>query len=299
MLRSKFGTEKIGSALKYIICALVFLFAFSVPSFGGRSTYNLVMYGFMGLLTAAVAVHLILFKNKLNFKKWQIYLIPAFVIFAFVGTAIYSHSFRNWLTLVFLAASFFVLLLAFKIIDDRNIVAVILSLAIFGFAVYFIFHYRKEILNFSNYGNEGFRLGTYFDNQNAIAGVCIVGLSASLYLFLFYKTKIKYFAIIPFLAISLVGVSTGSRTFVVALAVVILTMLFFKFRKHKLLYLMVVALLIVFAIILLNLPFAYTLKQRLERFFSTLFTDTNRVDTSAIERIVWVDYAFVLGNRGS
>jgi len=294
-LRSKLGTEKIGNALKIIVCALVFLYAFSVPSFGGRATYNLVMYAFMGLLTAAVAIHILLFKNKLNFKKWQIYLIPAFVIFAFVGTAIYSHSFRNWLTLVFLAASFFVLLLAFKIIDDRNIVAAILSLAIFGFAVYFIFHYRKEILNFSNYGNEGFRLGTYFDNQNAIAGVCIVGLSASLYLFLFYKTKIKYFAIIPFLAISLVGVSTGSRTFVVALAVVILTMLFFKFKKHKLLYLLVVVLLIVFAIILLNLPFAYTLKQRLERFFSTIFTNTNRVDTSAIERIVWFDYAFVLG----
>lgn len=294
-LRSKFGNEKIGNVLRYFVCALVFLFAFSIPSFGGRATYNLVMYGFMALLAGAVIIHLLLFGNKLDFKRWQIYLIPLFVIFALLGTSVYSHSFRNWLSLVFLAASFFVLLLSFKIINDRNIVAAILSLAIFGFSAYFIFHYRKELLNFSSFGNEGFRLGTYFDNQNAIAGVCIVGLSASLYSFLFYKSKLKYLFIIPFLAILLVGISTGSRTFVIAIAVVVLTMLFFKFKKHKLTYFLIVALLVVFAIILLNLPFAYTLKQRLERFFNTLFTDTNRVDTSAVERIIWFDYAFVLG----
>lgn len=294
-LRSKFATEKTNTFLIRAIMILVFLFAFSIPSFGGRYPFNLIMYGIMALLAGSSISYSILFKKYFNYKNWCIYLIPLFAIFAFIGTAIYSHSFGNWVSLLLLSVVFFVLLLSFKIIGDKGIISLLLSLGIFAFSLYFIIHYRSDILNFSNFGNEGFRLGFYFDNPNAISAICIVGLSASLYLFLFHESKLRYFMVVPFLLISLIGITTGSRTFIVAFVVVILTMLFFRFKKHKLLYLVIVVSLIILFIVLINLPFAYTIKQRFERFFNTLFTDTTRVDTSTIERVVWFDYGFTLG----
>ena len=294
-LKSKFATENIEHLLRYGIMMFVFLFAFSVPSFGSRAKLNVIMYGFMAILAILSIAYVLVFDLKINYKRWQLYLIPMFVILAFVGTALYSHSFGKWVSLVLLALSFYVLLIAFKIINEREIIALLLSAAIFAFSIYFIFHYRDMILNFSNFGNEGFRLGFDFDNPNAVSAVCVVGLSSGLYLTLFSKNRFKLIMLLPVLIIAACGICTGSRTFIVAVFIVVLTMLFFKFKNHKLLYLLVVISVIIFALVLLNMPFAYTIKQRFIRFFSTLFTDTTRVDTSTIERVTWFDYAFSLG----
>ncbi|MBQ6921180.1 MAG: glycosyltransferase [Bacilli bacterium] len=294
-LTSKIATPRVKSILFYTIACLVFLYAFSIPSFGGREKWNYIMYGIMIVLTGAVAIYIALFKELINFKRWQYYLIPLFALFAVIGTLISSHQYRAWLSLVILAASMFVLMQAFSILNDRNLILILISAAIFCFSIYFIYHYRTDIINFTAFKREGFRLGFDFDNPNAISAVCAIGCFCCLYLVLFWNTKWKYLFLIPFLAIGLAGVSTGSRTFIVAIVVMVLSLLFFRFKKHKIMMLTIVIVVIILFFIIINLPFAETIKNRFERFFLTFFSDSSRVDTSAIERMLWFDYGFGMG----
>ncbi len=142
-----------------------------------------------------------------------------------------------------------------------------------------------------------FRLGSYFDNPNGVAAYAIVGVATALYLILFLRNKFRYFFIFPALTSSLVGLTTGSRTFVLVFFIFLAIFLFFKFQNHKWIYLAILVSLIVFGIVFINLPFMSTLRERFIRSLGTIFGFENKADTSTISRFLWIDYGFVLGSK--
>ena len=290
-LRSNQTLKKV---LYWASIVLTGFYIFCVPSFGESTSFTRYLIYFSMIALGLVSVLYCFLFSDLKFNKLCI-LIPLFALYAFVGTALYSHQFRSWFALVLLSGSFFVFIFAFKTINNKNLIVAIISLAFFLFSLYFIIYYRNDILNFKSFSKEGFRLGTYFDNQNGVAAYAVVGFASPLYLVLFFKKKIRFAFILPALTSLLVGITTGSRTFLVAAIVILFVFLYFKFQKHKFIYLLVVLGIFALLILLINLPFMTTLRERLLRAFDTFFGTGNKVDTSTIGRMLWMDYGFSLG----
>ena len=278
------------------VIALTLLYVFSVPSFGeSTSVARYIIYASMILLGFVSIFYCFLYDN-LRIHKYCV-LIPIFALFALTGTLMGSNDFRSWISLVLLAGSFFVFLYSFKAIKNKYLVVSIVSLGIFLFSLYFIFHYRNEILNFKSYGSEKFRLGFYFDNPNGVSAYAAVGFATSLFSLLFMSKRNRYLFIIPLFTTTLVGIVTGSRSFIIAVAIFVVVLLYFKFKKHKLVYLIAIGSITILSIILLNLPFMGTMKQRIIDAIETLLGISSKGDVSTISRTLWIDYGFYMGAR--
>ena len=294
------NNEKLKKILSFVLMGLVLLYAFTVPSFGSRNTLNYIVYGVIALLGVVTVLFTILY-SKIKFNLYTI-ILPIFLIPTIIGTLIYSKDYRGIITMFVLILSFYVLYYAFKAIDRKYIIFDMIVAGIFAFSIYYIIHYRNEIMNFSSFINDEFRLGTDFDNQNDVASYCVLGFSLSLYQILFDKRKIKYIFLLPFLTVLLVGITTGSRTFLLAIVLIFLLLLYFKMINHKFIYLIILALVVLLFIVLINLPFMATIKYRFEKLIITLFDtpDNNHggtYDTSFISRAIWLDYGFYLGSK--
>lgn len=290
--------KKIKKILKACIIALMFLYIFLIPSFGeSTSFFGKSIYVVMIVFSVFVIFYCILFDDfKIN--KYAL-LVPAFCVFAFIGTAIYSHSFRRWFSLVLLTISFFAFLYAFKILKNKFFIMQIISYSLLCFSIYFIFHYRNELIHFKDFATGKFRLGFYFDNPNGVATFETISFATSLYILLFYKKRIRFFQIIPLIFSIIVGVSTGSRTFIFAVILLVILFLFFVFKKHKWIYLITLAILTIAFILFLQIPFMATIRDRLIIAFQTIFGVGNNVDTSTLSRMIWLDYGFFLGLKNA
>ena len=227
----------------------------------------------------------------------SILFVPLFCVFSLIGTLLYSHQYRTWFSLVLLSISFFVFVYSFKVIKNKYLIICVISLALFFFSIYFIAYYRKEIMDFRSYTSDLFRLGWYFDNPNGVSAFAVIGFASPLYLILFWKNKYRLLFVFPVITSLLVGITTGSRTFLVIVVIVVIIFLYFKFSKHKIAYLVTLAGLIVLGAILINLPFLSTMRDRLIRAIETLFGTASKVDTSTLERAVMIDYGFSLGSK--
>ena len=135
--------------LSYIIVVFLTLtYVFSVPSFGeSTSITRYIIYASM-ILLGFVSIFYCYLYNNLKIHRNCI-LIPIFALFALIGTILGSKDYRSWLSLVLLSGSFFVFLYSFKAIKNKYLVVSVVSLGIFLFSLYFIFHYRNEILDFN------------------------------------------------------------------------------------------------------------------------------------------------------
>ena len=272
------------------------LYVFSIPTFSGRSGLNYLLYGVLGLLGGCSLLYCVFYKRN-SYPKTVLF-VPAFALFAFLGTAIFSHDFRGWLTMFLLAISFVAMFLSFLAMEDTKVIFNLVIFSFFIFTIYYIFHYRSEILHFSSYGTEAFRLGTDFANENDVALFAIIALSFTFHELCFAKSYFKLIYLIPSLTTLLVGLTTGSRTFIIAAGIIILVILFFRFIKHKILYFFVIIVLVVIFIILLSTPFMETIRTRLTKMFETFFgKTTNQIDYSSVSRSIWFDYGFTLGSK--
>lgn len=287
------SSSRIKQILYFCIIFFLFAYCFSIPSFGSRERLNLIMYAFMALLAVSLLLYLFLY-DKLTFSRSTLP-IPFFVLFSLIGTIIYSHQYRSWLTLLLLALSFYILYYCFNIIKNKNKVLIILTTALFIFSCYFIFVNRSALLDFKNY--ENLRLGYPFDNPNGVSAFSVITFLMSLYLLLFLKKKYRWLFIFSIIASLIIGVSTGSRTFIVAIIIITLIVTFIKFKRHLIIYFSIVGLLAVIFVIVFSLPVMATLRDRFIRIFWTFFTDSSRVDTSSLQRLTWLDYGFYLGNK--
>ena len=296
LMSSLRSNQILKKVLYWAAVVLTGFYVFCVPSFGESTSFTrYLIYGSMIALGLVSVLYCFIYSD-LKLNKLCI-LVPLFAVYALIGTIIYSHQYRAWLSLLLLAGSFFVFVYSFKAIKDKNIIVAIIAIAFFLFSIYFIVHYRNDILNFSSFKSESFRLGTYFDNQNGVAAYAVVGVATPLYLVLFFKKKIRYAFILPALTSLLVGITTGSRTFIFAVIIVILVFLYFKFQRHKFIYLLVVLGFFTIFIVLINLPFMTTMRERLLRALGTVFGIGTKVDTSTIERTLYMDYGFSMGLR--
>ena len=294
---SKLRASTLLRQLLFVAILVLFgLYCFSIPSFSGRSGLNYLLYGILGLLTVCVVGYCYLYNKRPKTKV--IYFIPAFALYGLLGTAIFSHDFRGWITTVLLAVSFLVMYLSFLIIEDNKIIFNIFIFAFFIFTLYYIVHYRSEILHFSSYGTEAFRLGTDFTNENDVALFAIVALAFTFHELCFAKSYLKVIYVVPTLTTLLVGLTTGSRTFIILAGVIILLLLYFRFIDHKIVYFVVLVAFILVFLILLSLPFMETLRTRLTKMFETFFGKTsNQIDYSSVSRSIWFNYGFTLGSK--
>ena len=272
-------------------------YVFCIPSFGEREDIlRYTIYASMALLAGSSLLYCFLYSDfKINRYS---FFIPAFAVFGLIGTVFFSHDFRSWITLVLLAISFYIFIYSFKAINNKFIIINVISIALFFFSAYYIFKYRNEILNFRSFGNKGFRIVTVFDNQNGVAAYSIVGLSLSLYVIFFAKPKIRFLHLISVGSFTVVGITTGSRTFIILYVIVLLLFIYFRFKKQKLLFFAILILLVILGFVFINLPFMATLKTRFISVIGTFFGNGNtKTDTAALERVLWMDYAFALGER--
>ncbi len=296
MLISKLRkNDKLKKILYWAVVVFLASYIFAVPSFGGREKINLIVYALLVVLAAVTAVYILLYK-KFIFHPTLI-LVPLFVIYSFIGTAIFTKDFRGWLTIALLSISFFVCFYSFHAIQDKRLIMNLIVLGIFIFSLYFIYHYRYEIIHYSEIKPEDSRIGTYFDNQNGVAACCLVGISISIYLFLYTPRALKLIYFLPTITIMIVGFTTQSRSFIFGFVVVLVLLLFLRMYHHKLLFVLLLAILIAAFFVLINIPFMAALKTRLEDMFNTFFADSSKIDYSSVSRTIWLDYGFYLGSK--
>lgn len=294
ILRLK-SSQKVKKTNYLLIIFFLFLYCFSIPSFGSRGTWNYLVYILMFLLGLLVVIYVFLFK-KISLNKWFIP-IPFFALFSLVGTILYSHEYRSFLTLVLLAGSFFVIYFALSIVNNKQIVLGCLTIGLFVFNCYYIYVYRDAFIHIKDTIANDVRLGFYFDNPNGVAAFAIIGYIMSLYGLLFTRRTYKWLYLIPLLTSLLVGVSTGSRTFIVAFFIITIVITLFRFRKHIITYFLVISLFVSVVVIMFSLPIMSSLRDRFISAFTTFFTDSAKTDISAVSRVVWLDYGFYLGNK--
>ena len=287
-LRSK---KRIKTVLYFSECAALFFYIFSLPSFSGRYPLNYVSYAFMALLILVTFINLLLYFKP--FIRLYLLIIPLFVFWAFLGTTLFSHDFRGWFSIVLLSITMFVFYYAFYIIKNYKLIMLIIILSLFSFCFYFLIIYWKDILDFRSFTGESFRLGGYFDNVNQIASYMSLGISLSLFFILFEKRKIYLILLIPVLVFGGIGLTTGSKKFIIISVITLLVVFFIKFRHHKLLFTISLISIVASVVILLSLPFMSPITKRLLDSFATLLGDGD--STSTIQRYLWQQYACQLG----
>lgn len=291
MLRKNMLFKKILIIFQYIFISL---YTFSLPSFSGRNTFNLISYFFMGCLVILAIISTIIY-SKFRFH-WYLLIIPAFSIWAFVGTAIYSHSFRGWFSLILMSITLFTFYFSFIFINNIKCVLKTIVFSLLLFCVYFFVIYYKDILNYKNFVGDSFRLGDYFDNVNHIGSYLIIGFAISIYLTFFFVKKRELLYSLASLCFAFVGFTTGSRTFIISIIASLLVILFMKFKKRKIILLIsIVSSILVFAA-LINMPFLSVLKKRMFGFFGTFVTG-EASETSSIQRYLWQIYGVHLGSK--
>ena len=267
-------------------------YTFSLPAFSARNPYNIISYILMVLLIANTILITVI---KKNYKfKLHFVIIPIFVVWMFIGTVIFSHNYRGILTLFLLSVTMFTFYFSFISIANFKHCSYVLIIAILAFSMYFIVIYWKSILSFQSYTNGNFRLGDYFDNVNHIGTYFFLGFALCLYFLLFGELKEKFIFIIGILFL-LLGMTTGSREFVVNILLIVVIMLFFKFRNKKWIYLLTLVGVVVLIIILLNLPFMATMKTRFEKMIVALLGGGGEGSTTT--RFMWQVYGIVLGSQ--
>ncbi len=288
---------KLKKTLLYFICGITFLYIFSIPSFSSRERIYILAYVFMALLLGLSIVYIVIYRD-ISFDKKTL-IIPSFVLFCSIGTILFSHEFRDYLTLVLMTITFYTLLVAFSAIKNLEWIFSIITFAFIAFAIYYVIVYRNEILNVSKYTGDSFRLGWYFDNPNTIGIFMNVGISISMYLSLFSKKKINLLFLISTLLFFVVGFTTGSRTFIILSLVSVILILFFRLKKHWIIFIIVFASLVTLFIILLNTPLLATMRYRLLDTFAILTGTGNAGGTagSTTERILWLQYGMYFGSR--
>lgn len=281
---------------QYLIQVLLFLYVFFIPTFGeNEGIFRYILYLNAIILTFLSIIFTFLYEKPKIYKETL--LIPLFVVIGLVGTVYFSHEFRSWLSLCFLCISFYSLFLSFCIINDEKKVISIISLAIGCFCFVFIFYFRDKFTNLSSLASGSFRLGPPFDNANGVSSYAVICVATSLYLILFGRNKFKFLFIVPFLASVLVGISTGSRSFILFSFCFILILFLVKLRKKKILCLVSIATIIAFFILFLSLPALSFLKDRLINSFKTILGISDKADTSTINRVNYISYGFYMGSK--
>ena len=286
------NNSKFSNFLNVALIASLAIYIFSIPSFSGIAKWNLISYAFMAISAFIVFLKYFLYEKFVFNPRLLILLV--FAIEAFIGTALYSHDFRHWFTIVLLLITLVVFYYAFNVIGNKTLIFRIIAYSLFAFALYFAFHYRANILKF----NLDEPLGGDFDNVNTIGTYFSLGSALFLYLALTGKKKIEWLHFIPCIAMLFLGLFTGSRHFIITTGVAFIVTVMVAFKKRKWLAALIIAGAIGLFFVIIQIPALAALKERIDRGISTLFgIGSAKYDPSAVQRFIWPQYGFNIGSR--
>ena len=296
---SKLKTNMKMKLFAYILmCVFLGLYVFSIPSFSGRAKWNLISYALMALLIVSTLTYVFLY-GKFKFDK-KIIIPFVFFLDAFLCTMIFTPTkWRECGSVLLMSITFVVILYTCKSIDNPRLIMKILLSAFFAFCIYFsvIPEYRMKILKLSFSLSD--RLGGYFDNVNLVASYFAIGFALALYLGLINKRKRDYLYLILCLPFIYLGLFTGSRAFIFLLAILFISISYFKFRSKKLIYFSVLIAFV--AALVFLIIFVEPLRTQFEKTIYTLFGIGNpnpkNIETSAVERVLWMRYGFSMGSK--
>lgn len=247
---------------------------------------------FAAIFCFLITIYILFFGS---FKiDYFVFLLFLFLVIQVVSTVVnlFVYFSRTGILMVFLAF-FSYEFFKQKSHKIRNIIYVFASAGlVFIFA--FLFTYYREIFhpNFSN------RIGTFFGNQNDVARhFAFISL---IFLACVFETKHKYFRflfLIPAFIAFYFLLLTGSLSNLIVLFLVISISLFFLFhKKYKIIYFGTLISIIIFFVVLINIPALSYYKQRILNVFNSFFGNINnaRYDNSAILRFKGAIYGFKL-----
>ena len=293
LISSLKNSDRAHKIINIALLTCLALYIFSIPAFSARPKWNYVSYFLMSLCAAMTAAEYVLYE-KLFFDR-RLLIFAVFILEALVGTAIFSHFFRHWLTIVLVTLSLVVFYYAFSVIKDKRLIYQIIAFSFLAFGIYFAFVYRGRVLTFKLSGEP---LGTEFDNVNTVGTYFSLGSILFLYLALFNKRKIDYLYLIPGLGMLYLGIFTGSRHFLITTIVAAFFVVFLSIKKRKWIAFLAFGVMIGLFFIVIQIPALADFKERLLRGISTLFGIGNyKIDPSAIQRTLWPRYGFNLGSK--
>jgi len=287
------SNEKFHKLLNIALALALAFYIFSIPAFSARSMWNYVSYFLMAACAGITLIEYILYE-RFYFDK-RLLLFVFFIIEAFVGTIIYSHEFRLWLSIVLVSLSLVVFYYAFKIFKNQQFIFIIIAYSLLAFGAYFAFVYRSRILSLRISGGA---LGQFFDNPNTIGTYFSIGTALFIYLALFNKNKLNLLYLVPALGMVYLGIFTGSRHFLITTIVTGFTALFLSFRKRKWIAIIILAATCVLMYLVIQTPQMADFKERINRSLTTLFGIGNsKFDPSSLQRTLWPLNGINLGSK--
>lgn len=205
----------------------------------------------------------------------------SFLLFCFfaVLSSLVNGVFRFSLTPIFLSLiCFFIYTYC---LGNKQACSLMIYMAFLGailFLALFVFRYWDNLIHF-----DFDRLGSDFGDENDIGLFMAMGFSVSLYTFLQKKNWITKVLFFLFACLFLyAGASTGSKLFLITSVTVGILSIFLYFGLKKWwVSLLISCSLAVALILLLQLPFLGSLKERFDSFFATLFGLKNSSAASA------------------
>ena len=289
-LRTNHRVRKI---ISIALLASLALYIFSIPAFSARAKWNYISYFLMALCAVMTIAEYVLYEKFFFDRRLLIFFV--FILETLIGTIIFSHDFRHWLTIILVTLSLVIFYYAFNSIKNRRLICQIIAFSLLAFGAYFATVYFKRVFTFKISGDT---LGTYFDNVNTVGTYFSLGSVLFLYLALFNKRKLEYLYLIPALGMLYLGIFTGSRHFLITTFVAAFICLVLSIKKRKWIAFIVLGVAIGLFFIIIQLPQLADFKERLLRGISTLFGIGNyKIDSSAVQRMLWPRYAFNLGSK--
>lgn len=270
------GSESYVLAIFKIVSIVLFgLSFFSIPTLSFISKLSVVTWILTIGAVVSMAIVLILSKKRIRID----FIALSFILFGFF--AFFSSIINGMRAFVFtpiLLAILSCVIYLYCANNKAQIKPLLISayIGLILFMLVFAFTYRIELINL-----DFSRLGSKFGDINDIALFMGLGCVLSFSLFLYIK---KWWArillAILFLTFIFCGFSSTSKSILFILVICLLTQIFMFFGKKKWwVSLIISGGLVVMFIILINLPFMSSFKQRLLNMFSTL-TQDERIDGS-------------------
>lgn len=293
LITSLRNSDKAHKIINIVLLVSLALYIFSIPAFSARAKWNYVSYFLMALCAANTLVEYILYEKFFFDRRLLIFLV--FILESLIGTIIFSHEFRHWITIILVTLSLVVFYYAFNLIKDKKLIYLIIAFALLAFGVYFAIVYYKRVLTFKISGDA---LGGYFDNVNAIGTYFSVGSVLFLYLALFNTKKLEYLYLIPTLGMLYLGLFTGSRHFLITTFIAAFVAVFLSIKKRKWIALIGLGAAIGLFFIIIQIPALADFRERINRAITTLFGIGNaKIDPSVVQRTLWPRYGFNLGSK--
>lgn len=276
-----FNNEKklfIEDKRKYIFLRIIyfsiFLFMFMLPSFT-YTTLNSIPLFFAAVLCVLLFIYILKFGNFFVDKK--IIFIIFFCIFCLFSSII--NDINRLEKTPFLLSIIFVMFYEFLLQENQRLISIKhMFYGLLFFALYFFISYFNEIitLNFT-------RLGSMFGNENAMSQYFHLGIILGIYIF--YKNKNHLYLIIS-LVMFMLGLTSGSKTYIFGLLLSLLVFVILVFGKKKW-YMSCTLILCGLStlIFIINLPGFEIIKTRINEFFGFLgIKDNVAKDYSSLGR---------------